>query len=1007
MENCKDCKDDIKICSKCDSDYQLIYEDGKYQCKKCGENCKQCPDSAEKCQLCNNGYGLVIGKDGVPGKNCQECKIGCQECADNAQICRKCLEGYGFKLGPKGEQTGECEKCSENCDACVYDSSRCLRCKDGYGFIHNADGTSTGKCGPCPADCRRCYKDNSMCNDCRYGFGFKVENDGTITNTCERCPDNCVSCTLSNNCDECAPNFGFVIDLSKPNTIQCRKCINNCENCKYDASYCEDCSEFFYHEKGADGLYTGKCISCPKYCSICSETGCTNCKTGFDFYTDENGQKSKDCQPCPENCSSCSNSATCTGCYTGFKLDDNKKCVFKSIEHCIEIGERGCRKCESGYELSNNDCVECPNNKCPTDTFICQDGYSFSYYGSNYGKCFACPTGCYECDVDVNKCYGCFEGFTFKRNGNNITDECIPCPPGCESCEVDPNYCEICKEKGYGLVIENGVNTRKCARCADPFCRFCPRDNTICLECEDHSYMDHDKNSPTYGKCVSLYGRVPECAVENCFKCEYENPIQCMECFDDFCLYDDGNYKKCLPCQKECNVENCKQCIFGHSDQCMECNDGFCVNEDSTSKDYKKCVSCDIPCKVENCQKCISGSSDKCKECNDGYTVSGNGQCTEPLDGIDRPDFSPEYIVVDDSEISEDGNFVFDGSKYILKDDKNQITIKLDSKKISTITINSNPAKKDLAVEITDSVSDITILLKDSNSGKNFDIVTSGQKVTINLDGNTRASIKQGQGEVEIKGAKNADKVTLNQVQPLTKSFSLIPSVPVEIDVVDFNEEQGLLVQSPDSSKVTVKTLKVQQTADAEIQNATITSEILFGLSSSLKINEFVNLAKSSLNLPFNLNSEESNKAFIRGILKSNPDNIKITNRQVGTLSQDRYLLAESSESFDCETWKSVSTIEVTNSQLNGFECKNESSNGRDVYRLYAIQGKSEEDPSKDGGNNGNKLSAGAIAGIVIAVVVVVGAVVFVLVYFLVIKKRRSNESSGQEGQNENDANEV
>ena len=57
-----------------------------------------------------------------------------------------------------------------------------------------------------------------------------------------------------------------------------------------------------------------------------------------------------------------------------------------------------------------------------------------------------------------------------------------------------------------------------------------------------------------------------------------------------------------------------------------------------------------------------------------------------------------------------------------------------------------------------------------------------------------------------------------------------------------------MIVKSKQSSDDKVKTLKVQQKAVAKIQNATITESIIFGIASSLEINEFVDLSQSLLN---------------------------------------------------------------------------------------------------------------------------------------------------------------
>lgn len=175
-------------------------------------------------------------------------------------------------------------------------------------------------------------------------------------------------------------------------------------------------------------------------------------------------------------------------------------------------------------------------------------------------------------------------------------------------------------------------------------------------------------------------------------------------------------------------------------------------------------------------------------------------------------------------------------------------------------------------------------------------------------------------------------------------------------------------------------------------------------MQSSLEINENVDLTESSFDVSYSNYQGLYSKAPINGKIKSNPGKgITINSRNPGTLlTQEKFLIAESRIEFNCdEAWKNAITNKAVGSKINQYVCIKENDiYNNEVYRLYA-QEKIEDKK--------NGLPPGAIAGIVIGVVVFVGLIVFLLVYFLVIKKRKDdgNESSDQEADNDNDANEV
>ena len=249
----------------------------------------------------------------------------------------------------------------------------------------------------------------------------------------------------------------------------------------------------------------------------------------------------------------------------------------------------------------------------------------------------------------------------------------------------------------------------------------------------------------------------------------------------------------------------------------------------------------------------------------------------------------------------------------------------------------------------------------------------------------------------------------MNEVQPSSENFVLIPEIPVPIEAVDFGggKTASLVVNS--NKKVEIKSVTVQQTGKAIINNAVINGIVSLGFSSSIEVDQKVDLTSATLEVPYSESYSQgwSDKAPINGYFGSIPKSIIIKNRATGeVLAEERILIAESFQEFCTDEWISRIENQATGTKIDEYKCINGelSSNGREIKRLYGQQ----KPPSKPG-KDGNKLSAGAIAGIVIAVVVVVGAIIFALVYFLVIKKKKQlNESSGQEAANDaNDAEEV
>lgn len=106
---------------------------------------------------------------------------------------------------------------------------------------------------------------------------------------------------------------------------------------------------------------------------------------------------------------------------------------------------------------------------------------------------------------------------------------------------------------------------------------------------------------------------------------------------------------------------------------------------------------------------------------------------------------------------------------------------------------------------------------------------------------------------------------------------------------------------------------------------------------SSLEVNQNVNIEKSTLDLSYN-NNYLPKKALINGIINIYPKKIILNDKKENVyLENERLLIAESSQSFNCEKWKVVEN-KATSSKFNDYVCvDNEAlSNGEKVFRFYA-----------------------------------------------------------------------
>jgi len=81
--------------------------------------------------------------------------------------------------------------------------------------------------------------------------------------------------------------------------------------------------------------------------------------------------------------------------------------------------------------------------------------------------------------------------------------------------------------------------------------------------------------SSDFGSCVA---ETSDCNVNNCFKCEPNNPVNCASCDSGYTANDDKTQ-----CISDCLIYNCNKCEPGTTDICKTCDTDYTPSKDKTS----------------------------------------------------------------------------------------------------------------------------------------------------------------------------------------------------------------------------------------------------------------------------------------------------------------------------------------------------------------------------------------------------------------------------------------
>ena len=181
--------------------------------------------------------------------------------------------------------------------------------------------------------------------------------------------------------------------------------ISDCDREYCYGSGCTRCQEGYF-------LYQTNCFRCPSNCITCSsEFTCTKCVQGRYGNTCEN--------ICDNTCIDCVSSTQCIGCIPGrfgARCEITCPLACKDIT-CEQISGKCMEGCRAGYFLSEDVCMQCPDDctKCLNSSYCieCEPGR----YGSVCEQ--LCHEGCKDhlCHIETGNCtLGCTIGYHNHRS---------------------------------------------------------------------------------------------------------------------------------------------------------------------------------------------------------------------------------------------------------------------------------------------------------------------------------------------------------------------------------------------------------------------------------------------------------------------------------------------------------------------------------------------------------------------------------------------------------------
>ena len=298
--------------------------------------------------------------------------------------------------------------------------------------------------------------------------------------------------------------------------------------------------------------------------------------------------------------------------YYSFEISE-KYYENKIVEECKygKIGKYCINECPIGFELVNNQCIECNKN---------------FFYNYATKKCISSKNESYPIDGKI--IFNC-EEINLKYYKENCYNNCSEIYG-----IISPNEseCISCKDQNKIYFESNCINS-----CHDIFGMVNPDNENECISCESKNKVYFDLNC--YDNCSDIYGIINPKNNKECIICKNESKIfldnKCVEnCPEGYEIINDKlqNYevsycRKCQDVNKYYYDHKCydkcpdKKLVFDSDNICFFCN---VRNKNETYYQSGKCVS--------TCDNGYESIDDEfyCKYCkNENQYFAHNGKCED------------------------------------------------------------------------------------------------------------------------------------------------------------------------------------------------------------------------------------------------------------------------------------------------------------------------------------------------------------------------------------------
>lgn len=366
----------------------------------------------------------------------------------------------------------------------------------------------------------------------------------------------------------------------------------------------------------------------------------------------------------------------CSGCNSGYYYNQNTR-ICNVLNNCAtHDGSCGCKTCNSGYVVSNYNCVKDTSGSgsgSGTSTNTCGTKTTYSTQST-------CNTNCSNgtCKTCTNSSgltkYYCMETRIFEPIDGGSTSCSLPYIgiPGGTICSytglvnsMSGSSCCLCNQPTCcGIAFGTGCNSCEAGYCqgcspgnkyisSSKTCEKCPAGTyaasgaTYCSTCQKGTYSTGGASSCTpcpSGQTTDSTGATSAsqchdlvCKVSNCASCVSGSENSCQSCNSGYYKYEAGSSSSgtlwgCKSCS-DITVTN-GQCMYCTSSTCssIKCNPGYISGSSGTF-----CQACPAGTKEVNgsCVDCPVGTYNSipgnttCGSCPGGYTTSGTGATSE------------------------------------------------------------------------------------------------------------------------------------------------------------------------------------------------------------------------------------------------------------------------------------------------------------------------------------------------------------------------------------------